>query len=216
MTWSSPAHKLPPPFGFAGTEDADAELEKRLQKYTGTKDWTKEKAAAAAGNVPASGKGEASALPALVMNSAATLLLISITNLSFVAGLLLMACLSFRAASSLVDPSADWGEEKVFFEGPPSRGDLATNLLLGATLLWLVSVWAPPPGHQSDCCAYIPWRPFHCSHPPPIAALDDRSHRTRCLGAIQGARISSFVPLRFHPLISMLTDLHGRRPADHG
>ncbi len=31
----------------------------------------------------------------------------------------------------------DWGTETVFFEGPPSRGDLAVNVLLGFTLLWL-------------------------------------------------------------------------------
>ena len=40
--------------------------------------------------------------------------------------------------------SADWGEEKIFYEGPPSYGDLATNLALGFTLLWLVrSVTGP-------------------------------------------------------------------------
>jgi hypothetical protein len=31
----------------------------------------------------------------------------------------------------------DWGTETVFYEGPPSRGDLAVNVLLGVTLLWL-------------------------------------------------------------------------------
>lgn len=40
---------------IAGDEDADAELEKRLQKYTGTKDWKKEKAAE--GTLPAASKG---------------------------------------------------------------------------------------------------------------------------------------------------------------
>lgn len=39
--------------------------------------------------------------------------------------------------------AADWGEEKVFFEGPPSYGDLATNLALGITLLWLVRARPP-------------------------------------------------------------------------
>ena len=31
----------------------------------------------------------------------------------------------------------DWGTEVVFQEGPPARGDLATNVALGFTLLWL-------------------------------------------------------------------------------
>lgn len=34
--------------------------------------------------------------------------------------------------------TADWGEEAVYYEGPPSYGDLATNIVLGTTLLWLV------------------------------------------------------------------------------
>jgi len=31
----------------------------------------------------------------------------------------------------------DWEGETVFFEGPPSRGDLATNVALGVSILWL-------------------------------------------------------------------------------
>merc|ERR1711924_389911 len=31
----------------------------------------------------------------------------------------------------------DYSEEEVFFEGRPSAGDLAVNIALGATLLWL-------------------------------------------------------------------------------
>ena len=36
----------------------------------------------------------------------------------------------------------DFRDEKVFFEGPPSRGDLAVNVALGATLLWLPLTFA--------------------------------------------------------------------------
>ena len=42
------------------------------------------------------------------------------------------------AAAPSAAAVADWGEEVVFYEGPPSRGDLAVNVLLGVTLLWLV------------------------------------------------------------------------------
>ncbi|KFM29299.1 hypothetical protein F751_5737 [Auxenochlorella protothecoides] len=31
----------------------------------------------------------------------------------------------------------DWGREEVFLDSPPHRGDLASNIALGATLLWL-------------------------------------------------------------------------------
>ena len=31
----------------------------------------------------------------------------------------------------------DWGKEEVFFESAPHRGDLAVNIALGATLVWL-------------------------------------------------------------------------------
>jgi len=31
----------------------------------------------------------------------------------------------------------DWEGETVFFEGPPSRGDLATNVALAITVLWI-------------------------------------------------------------------------------
>lgn len=31
----------------------------------------------------------------------------------------------------------DWGKEEVFLDSPPHRGDLASNIALGATLLWL-------------------------------------------------------------------------------
>lgn len=41
--------------GLPGADDADAELEKRLQKYTGTKDWKKEKAME--GKAPKAAKG---------------------------------------------------------------------------------------------------------------------------------------------------------------
>lgn len=34
-------------------------------------------------------------------------------------------------------PKYDFSDEKVHFESPPHRGDLATNVALGATLLWL-------------------------------------------------------------------------------
>ncbi|KAK9868246.1 hypothetical protein WJX84_008617 [Apatococcus fuscideae] len=34
-------------------------------------------------------------------------------------------------------PKYDYTSEKVHYESPPHRGDLATNVLLGATLLWL-------------------------------------------------------------------------------
>jgi hypothetical protein len=46
---------------------------------------------------------------------------------------------SSGASSAPAAPAAvvDWGTETVFFEGPPSRGDLAVNVLLGVTLLWL-------------------------------------------------------------------------------
>ena len=36
----------------------------------------------------------------------------------------------------------DYADEKVFFDGAPSRGDLAVNILLGATLLWLPLTFA--------------------------------------------------------------------------
>jgi hypothetical protein len=32
----------------------------------------------------------------------------------------------------------DFSGEKVLYEGPPSTGDLITNVALGFTLLWLV------------------------------------------------------------------------------
>lgn len=35
------------------------------------------------------------------------------------------------------EPKYDFSDEKVHFEGAPHRGDLVTNLALGATLLWL-------------------------------------------------------------------------------
>jgi hypothetical protein len=34
-------------------------------------------------------------------------------------------------------PSYDFSSETLYYEGPPHRGDLATNLALGATLVWL-------------------------------------------------------------------------------
>lgn len=33
--------------------------------------------------------------------------------------------------------NVDWGKEEVYFESAPHRGDLAVNVALGATLLWL-------------------------------------------------------------------------------
>ena len=36
----------------------------------------------------------------------------------------------------------DFADEKVFYDGPPSRGDLASNIVLGATLLWLPLTFA--------------------------------------------------------------------------
>lgn len=36
----------------------------------------------------------------------------------------------------------DFGEETVFFEGPPHRGDLAVNIAFGTTLLWLPLTFA--------------------------------------------------------------------------
>lgn len=41
----------------------------------------------------------------------------------------------------------DYTGETVFYEGKPSAGDLAVNVALGATLLWLVS--DGPPNLQS-------------------------------------------------------------------
>ena len=32
----------------------------------------------------------------------------------------------------------DFVGEELYYEGPPARGDLATNILLGATILWIV------------------------------------------------------------------------------
>merc|ERR1711924_134259 len=46
----------------------------------------------------------------------------------------------------------DYSEEEVFFEGRPSVGDLAVNVALGATLLWLT---------RSSLSA--PWRTFRTS-----------------------------------------------------
>jgi hypothetical protein len=42
-----------------------------------------------------------------------------------------------KAAASGANKRQDWGAESVYFESAPHRGDLAVNILLGATLLWL-------------------------------------------------------------------------------
>jgi len=39
----------------------------------------------------------------------------------------------------------DFSGEKVLYEGPPSTGDLVTNVALGFTLLWLVRSLVPLP-----------------------------------------------------------------------
>uniref|UniRef100_A0A061R5X0 Ribonuclease p n=1 Tax=Tetraselmis sp. GSL018 TaxID=582737 RepID=A0A061R5X0_9CHLO len=36
-----------------------------------------------------------------------------------------------------VQKSYDFTDEELYYEGPPARGDLAVNILMGATLLWL-------------------------------------------------------------------------------
>lgn len=41
------------------------------------------------------------------------------------------------SAAAAASAPQDWGTEVVYYEGPPSRGDLAVNVLLGFTLLWL-------------------------------------------------------------------------------
>ena len=124
---------------FASPEDADAELEKRLAAFKGTRDW---KDVRAEREKPKSG-AEASA-PG-----------------------------STPSASAPVSAET-WSGETVFYEGPPSRGDLAVNLLLGTTLLWLVRTPERPrhrgesPADRSDAPA--PARELaatvHCSHRP--------------------------------------------------
>lgn len=50
------------------------------------------------------------------------------------------------AAAPAAPAVVDWGTEEVFYEGPPSRGDLLVNVLLGFTLLWLVRPGRTLPG----------------------------------------------------------------------
>lgn len=45
-----------------------------------------------------------------------------------------------KAGSSKKD--VDWGKEEVYFESAPHRGDLAVNVALGATLVWLPLTFA--------------------------------------------------------------------------
>jgi len=58
------------------------------------------------------------------------------------------------AAAPAAPAVVDWGTEEVFYEGPPSRGDLLVNVLLGFTLLWLVrlsfAALEPQLGRLSD------------------------------------------------------------------
>merc|ERR1711924_308262 len=44
---------------------------------------------------------------------------------------------SKKGAVSKAKPVYDYTDETVYFEGKPSAGDLAVNVALGATLLWL-------------------------------------------------------------------------------
>ena len=87
------------------TEDADAELEKRLAAFKGTRDW-KDVRSEREGKAKSGEAGE-------------------------------------KASSIAPVDEASWAGETVFYEGPPSRGDLAVNVLLGVTLLWLARL---PPG----------------------------------------------------------------------
>lgn len=41
------------------------------------------------------------------------------------------------AGAASVQAGRDWGKETVFFEGRPSSGDVAVNVALGITLVWL-------------------------------------------------------------------------------
>ena len=52
------------------------------------------------------------------------------------------ATASSTSVSTEPETVLDFRDEKVFFEGPPSRGDLAVNIALGATLLWLPLTFA--------------------------------------------------------------------------
>ena len=44
---------------------------------------------------------------------------------------------SLSCADEETKPQYDYTDEEVYFETPPHRGDLASNLVLGATVLWL-------------------------------------------------------------------------------
>lgn len=47
-----------------------------------------------------------------------------------------------HAPAAAAKPAYDWSNESVHYEGPPHRGDLVTNLVMGATLAWLPLTFA--------------------------------------------------------------------------
>jgi hypothetical protein len=119
-------------------EDADAELEKRLAAFKGTRDW-KDVRSEREGKAKGGESGEKA------------------------------------APSSAPLDEASWAGETVFFEGPPSRGDLAVNVLLGVTLLWLARPGAGPVGRPPGLVAG-PLPPTH----PPTHPLRTPSQRSPC------------------------------------
>ena len=96
-----------------------------------------------------------------------------------------------KASSSAPVDDASWAGETVFFEGPPSRGDLAVNVLLGVTLLWLARPLASPVGLPP--CLWLPpspppHHPLTLFHASLNAAAVAGSSGEGAVGVLQGHR----------------------------
>lgn len=76
---------------------------------------------------------------------------------------------SAEAGATAAAAAVDWGTEVVFYEGPPSRGDLAVNVLLGFTLLWLAR--ARPRALAHALRQPLPFSRALSSHAPTLQPL---------------------------------------------
>lgn len=93
----------------AAEEDPDAALEARLAAFKGARSWKQEQDEKASSKAASAARAADKPPPAAQP----------------------------PALDIGAKPVVDWGSETVFFDAPPSRGDLVVNVLLGATLLWL-------------------------------------------------------------------------------
>jgi len=92
----------------------------------------------------------------------------------------------------------------VFQDGPPARGDLATNLLLGATLLWLVRRLAPAASQGAASQAFFAL-PLSLARRSSVAALFRVPLTSPCLapaGLRRAPRARRFCALSRIPLTS--------------